>query len=154
MSETKTKLEKKVAIAFEVPDISWDEITSSNVTMRGSKEGLTVDLGFTQLVIPWSEMQIWDFEGYNPVQIYRGNIQYHVAFSSVDIKSGGNIRCFASKIKLMVNVKKELFEYIAKCHGVEDKIATWQATATEYKPSNGNNSSDNADDANDASEEF
>ena len=124
-----------------VPNVEFNELASTSTTMRASNKGITVILGFAELTIPWNECQIWDFVGYNPVQIYRGTLQYNLAFSSGDIK-GTNIRCFASKLKLMFNVPKEIFEYVAKCRGMEDKVATWEATATEYTPQNNSNEFD------------
>ena len=138
-------------LTIPVPDVDFNEIASTATTMRASKEGITIVLGFVDFTIPWCECQIWDFVGYNPVQRYRGAYQYNLAFSSGDIK-GTNIRCFASKLKLMFNVPKAMFEYVAKCRGMEAKVATWEATATEYKPASNNDSSD--DSASDASEAF
>ena len=141
-----------------VPDVNFAEITTSSATMRATKEHLVIDLGFTTLEIPWHCMQIWNFpaskdasgnvvKAYNPVQLYRGEHQYGVAFSSGDIKSGGNIRCFASKIKLMCNVPRNLFVYIATVNGMKEMIPTWEADAEEYNPSaNDNSSSTSTDD--------
>ena len=85
--------------------------------------------------VAWKNMQLWDVGTMNPVGIYNGERQYTVAWSSGPFVGDG-IRCFgkSTRTAFMVNVPKPLFLYVAKCRGMEDKIASWEAKATEYTP--------------------
>ena len=79
---------------------------------------------------------------WNPVSIYKGNMQYKVAFSTGDIK-GTNIRIFGDHHKYQCEVPKEMFTYVATNLGVKDKIEGWESRAVEYKAPTQHSSSDN-----------
>jgi hypothetical protein len=131
-----------------IPDCNFDEIRVRGCIVSASKAGLTKDYGFDTLTIPWSEFQIWAFAAtadkpaWNPVSIFKGKMQYKVAFSAGKFTCT-NIRVFSEADKFMAEVPKELFMYIAKCLGMGNKVAEWEATATEYTPATQNNSESN-----------
>lgn len=98
---------------------------------------MTLDFGFDSLEIPWDVVQIWDFDGMNPCQLYNNKVQYGVAFSCKKFNSlaqgnGAQVRTYGNQQRIMWQVSKEVFTYICKLNGKEDKIATWESTAKPY----------------------
>lgn len=108
--------------------------TGNRVQATATDDGITIDYGFDTLTIPWDNIQIWDFDNFNPCQIYNGKVQYQLAYSTGDIK-GTNIRMFASKHKMQFNVPQDVFIHVAKLLGKEDtEIEKWERAAKPYVP--------------------